>query len=270
MKEPRVYKNSVGVIAAIAFVFVVMIINLAIGVTVDMYVGILLVCVSVIILPALIIPMLAKVTITDDEISAKNLFGERTVRWTEITSVSGRGRNIKLHGDGTAVSIAPQLPGYEEVIEIIGEKRADLFVPTDDTTMRRSFFSILGTFVTLLLLASIGILSFNVMEFSSDTFVSLAILALFMGITLWFFFSEPQSITVENNTVRIKYILSSKEYSASEIASVVFTITTTRRGGKRHYINIITKDGKNVQLSNLNIGLPVAYLTLKNWHKKYS
>ncbi|KXK15062.1 MAG: hypothetical protein UZ14_CFX002000772 [Chloroflexi bacterium OLB14] len=48
------------------------------------------------------------------------------------------------------------------------------------------------------------------------------------------------------------------------------TYTRSRRGGKRYYIAITTRDNKQTRISNMNVGLPVIYLVLKNWHKKYA
>ncbi|MBL8050410.1 MAG: hypothetical protein JNM46_04250 [Anaerolineales bacterium] len=70
--------------------------------------------------------------------------------------------------------------------------------------------------------------------------------------------------------MQIKYLLSEKNFLANDVASIYLSHTRTRKGGKQYFISLNSRDGKNIRSSGLNIGLPVAYLVLKNWHKKYS
>lgn len=212
----------------------------------------------------------SKVTITDDEITSSYLFIPKTLRWTEINRASGSGSGIKLHSDDTTVSINSRLPGVEEIIETIGQKRADLFSPQEFSEMRRGLGSYLGFFVITLLFGGIGVFYFSIADFSSDSLFSMGFIALFLIFFMGTFLASPQSLTIENNNLQIKYLLGEKNFSANDVSSVFLSHTRTRRGGKQYFISLNSKDGKNIRISGLNIGLPVAYLVLKNWHKKYS
>ncbi|HNE69317.1 MAG TPA: hypothetical protein PLE39_13115, partial [Anaerolineales bacterium] len=128
MNEPRVYKHSpiqfIILIVVMGFVFVAMFFNL------DWNTPSILFPISLIILIAVagLAAATQKTILSDDEISSQSLFGMKTLRWSEITRVSGRGYVIKLHNFDGDVTVAPSpnLPRYEEVIEIIGNKRPDL------------------------------------------------------------------------------------------------------------------------------------------------
>ncbi|HCK65964.1 MAG TPA: hypothetical protein DHW49_06840 [Anaerolineae bacterium] len=212
----------------------------------------------------------SKVTITDDEITSSYMFIPKTLRWTEINRASGTGSGIKLHSEDVTVSINSRLPGVEEIIETIGQKRADLFSTTEFSEFRRGLGSYFGFFIIFLLFAGIGVFYFSIADFSSESLISMGFIALFLIFFMWTFLASPQSITLENNNLQIKYLLGEKNFLANEIGGFYFSHTRTRRGGKQYYISLNLRDGKNIRISGLNIGLPVAYLVLKNWHKKFA
>jgi hypothetical protein len=270
MNEPRVYKNSPATLILIAVFFIILVVSITVGAVLDPISMFLIGGFGILVFLIVFLNVSSKVTITDDEITSQNILGAKTLRWTEITRASGTGFGIKLHNDETTVSINPRLPGYEEIIEIIGQKRADLFSTQEHSEMRRGFASYFGFFLIGLLFAGMIFAFITVGDFSSESILSFGVIAFFLLVFLWIFFSSPQSLTLENNNIQVKYLLGEKNVSASDVAGIFFTFTRSRRGGKRYYIAIRLKSGKNVNLSGLNIGLPVAYLVLKNWQRKFS
>lgn len=270
MNEPRVYKNSPATLILIAVFFIILIVGITVGAVIDPIAMILIGGFGILVFLIVFLNVSSKVTLSEDEITSQNILGSKTLRWTEIRRASGNGSGIKLHNEDTTVSINPQLPGYEEIIEIIGQKRVDIFSAQEFSEMRRGLGSYLGFFVIALMFTGIAVLYFTTSNFSSDSLISMAFIGFFLLIFLWSFFASPQSVTLENNNLQIKYLLGEKNLLANEIANIFFTFTRSRRGGKRYYIAINSKDGKNIRVSGLNIGLPVAYLVLKNWHKKYT
>jgi hypothetical protein len=97
--------------------------------------------------------MTQKTILSDDGISTHTIFGGKSLRWSEISRVSGRGHAIKLHNfDGDMMVVpSPQLPGYEEVVEWIGIKRPDLFNPLEYGEMKKNWLT----------LASLVVLTFS-------------------------------------------------------------------------------------------------------------
>ncbi|HNB35376.1 MAG TPA: PH domain-containing protein, partial [Anaerolineales bacterium] len=98
MKEPRVFKNSPAIVVVIVLMFLVLIggILFTTGGE-DSFVVLPVAALGLFIFGLIFVANSAKVTLTEDEITAQNIFGSRTLRWTEIDRVSGRGYEIKLH-----------------------------------------------------------------------------------------------------------------------------------------------------------------------------
>lgn len=270
MNEPRVYKNSPAILLVIIVFFIIMLASISFVAVFDLTITLLVGGFGVLVFLIIFFTVSSKAILSDDEITSQNILGARTLRWTEITRASGLGSGIKLHNEDTTVSINPQLPGYEEIVEIIGQKRADLFSAQEHSEFRRGLGSYLGFLVIFLMFGGIGVFYFSIADFSSDSLISMGFIALFVLIFLWSFLASPQSLTLENNNLHVKYLLGEKNLLANEVSGVFLAHTRSRRGGKRYYIAITSKDGKNIRISGLNIGLPVAYLVLKNWQKKYS
>ncbi|MBV5350438.1 hypothetical protein JZU71_04760, partial [bacterium] len=120
--------------------------------------------------------------------------GGKSLRWSEISRVSGRGYGIKLHNfDGdVAVAPSPQLHGYEEVVEWIGIKRPDLFNPLEYSEMKRGV-STLALIIALVVFLVVGLLVAGTLYFYntessmnifSPLFMIVIIAIVFFGITL--------------------------------------------------------------------------------------
>jgi 4-amino-4-deoxy-L-arabinose transferase-like glycosyltransferase len=219
--------------------------------------------------------MTQKTTISEDGISAQTFLGEKSLRWGEISRVSGRGNGIKLHNFDGDVTVVPssQLPGYEEVVEWIGIKRPDLFNPLEYREMKRgtSMWVMLVVLMVALLGAgvAIGVLYLSEPGTPMNVFVPLifivVIFAIFFGITL----SQPQSLTLDGRTLRVKYLSNEKTLLADEIESIDLRFSQTKNG-KSYFILFTRKDKKTMRISGINPSLPIAYLVLKNWHGKNS
>lgn len=270
MNEPRVYKNSPATLILIAVFFIILIVSITVGAVINPIVMVLVGGFGVVVFLIVFFTVSSKAVLSEDEITSQNILGGKTLRWTEITRTSGKGSGIKLHNEDTTVSINPQLPGYEEIIEIIGQKRADLFSDQEFSVFRRGLGSYLGFLSIMLLFVGIGVFYFVEANFSSDSFITMGFIALFLLFFLWMFLASPQSLSLDNNNLQVKYLLGEKNLLANEIAGVFFTYTRSRRGGKRYFVAITAKNGKQIRVSGLNISLPVAYLVLKNWHRKYT
>ncbi|MCL4268988.1 MAG: hypothetical protein KJZ72_05560, partial [Anaerolineales bacterium] len=94
-------------------------------------------------------------------------------------------------------------------------------------------------------------------------FVLVFVTVIIVGMSL----SMPHTLTLEGNSLTIKYLFNEKNLRADEIASVQYAYTRTRNG-KVYYIALHLTNRKMVRVSGLGISLPVAYLVLRNWHKQ--
>lgn len=204
-------------------------------------------------------------TISSDGISTRNLLGESTLNWSEIDSVSGRGNAIKLHnreGD-VAVAPSPHLPGYPEVIDMIGAKRPDLFNPMHYDTMSRSWLNSLVFLVMGVLIIGVGIyLYFE----SSETRMPILFLAVVSLGFIASIFLSVLSLQMEGRLLTIRYLLSRNSLKPEDVQSIGLGVTQTRYG-KSYHIFMFTKNNRSIRFSGIGPSLPVVYLVLKNWHQ---
>ncbi|HNK64578.1 MAG TPA: PH domain-containing protein [Anaerolineales bacterium] len=271
MNEPRVYKNSTTVLILILVFFVALLAAIFFGLESESWTTLIPVALlGVFILLSVFFIASSKVTLSEDGIIIRNLLGEKSLRWNEVNRVSGSGSRIKLHNFDEDVTLTPnpQLPGYEEIVEWIGRKRPDLFPPQDYSEMKRGFGFLLGMGVVALMF--LGFLTMMAFQFLNSPDVPVALLApmlitfIVLMIFLWFIFSAPQSLTLEGKSLTLKYLFGEKTLLADEIAAVHFAYTRTRNG-KQYYISLQLTNRRNIRISGLGIGLPTAYLVLKNW-----
>jgi hypothetical protein len=110
-------------------------------------------------------------------------------------------------------------------------------------------------------------MGFFILTQANDTFVPFIILFIVGTVIIGTTLITPQSLTIDGNSLLIKYLLNPKTLLADEIQSIELKHQSTRNG-KVYFIllNLIGK--KSVRISGISPNLPVAYLVLKNWHKK--
>lgn len=273
MKEPRVYKTSpiLLVFVVILFVFFLGILLFAFGPN-SLGFTIPLVVLSLFLFGAAFVAMVSKTTISEDEIAVQGLFGTKTLKWTDIGRVSGWGYAMKLHSrdEDVTMSISPRLPGYQEVIDLVGLKRPDLFSPLQYNEIRRGLAPFISMFLIAFILvsASVAFLLATIND-PNASLASYMPLFVFVGIVLVMAattLSVPRSLTLDGNTMTLKYLFNEKSIRTDEISNVQLAYTQSRNG--RHYfIALYLMDRKTIRLSGLGISLPVAYLVLKNWHR---
>lgn len=273
MNEPRVFKNSPAIIVVIVVMFLVLIGGLVFATGFeDSFIVLPMAAFGLFIFGLIFVANSSKVIITDEDITAQNIFGSRSLRWSEIQRVSGRGYEIKLHNFDGDVTVHPSsgLPGYEQVIDLIGAKRPDLFSPQEYGEMRRGMMPfILMALVILLILGALAGVLMTALNSPDTAVVSLAPLAVFVVIAFIFgamTLSMPRVLTLDGYSLNIKYLFSERTLRADEIRYFQFGYTQSRNG-KHYFVAMHLTNGKQIRLSGLGISLPVAYLVLKNWHQ---
>lgn len=276
MNEPRIYQHTtvtkVFIIGLFLFMFSGICLALLFGLQ-EIWLTIPFIFLMAILFVFVVFAYTAKTIVSEEEITTSTLLGSKTLRWTEIHRVSGRGYGIKLHNFDEDVTVAPayRVPGYEEVIEWIGRKRPDLFGAQEFSEMRRGLWQVFGSLIAITVVFGMAGAFLWASDpealTSTDTIVPiifLVIIIIAIGISL---LSTPQSIALEGGTLRLRYLLNEKTILANEVVSIHYTYTQTRNG-RRYFIAVNLVDRKNVRISGLSIGLPIAYLVLKNWHAR--
>jgi len=212
------------------------------------------------------------IIITDTEITAKNLLGEKNLAWGEIQQVSGSsGLKLKNMDGDLTISIQSELPGFEEIVDTVGEKRPDLFsaqqFPEINSGLR--FFIPLGLLAILLggALVVLVYLSRDFAEVSAAFLMPMAVLIILMLFILGMSLTTPRSITMDGHTLTVRYLWRERILAADEIESVALKFQSTRNG-RVYYPVLNLKNGKNMRIPGLKVGPAVMYLVLKEWHKR--
>ncbi len=209
-----------------------------------------------------------KTTISDDEISTQSLLGAKSLKWSEINRVSGRGYSIKLHNLDGDITVAPssQLAGYNEVVEFIGNKRPDLFTPQEFNEMSANWNGYILLAVMILFVAGTGFFLITQTDAGSVVFIFFLIITLFIAYVI---LARPQSLRLEGDTLFIKYFFNERSLRAGEVASISLEYTQTRNG-KNYFVRINLTSKKYMRVSGVGPNLPVVFLVLRNWHGKYA
>ena len=206
-------------------------------------------------------------TISNDGISTRSLLGERSLNWSEIDSVSGSGNKIKLHNRDGDVTVAPSphLPGYPEVIEMIGAKRPDLFNPAEYSVMPRNWLGSLWFLVMGMLFIGIGI--FLYLDASETETMMPIILVAVVGLAfIASIFMSVLSLRLDGSSLTIRYLLGQTVLKPGEVKSVGLNVTQTRNG-KTYNVLMFTDRGRTIRFSGIGPSLPIVYLVLKNWQQ---
>ncbi|MBP6210010.1 MAG: hypothetical protein KA473_11295 [Anaerolineales bacterium] len=274
--EPRVYRQSSLQVILMIVAFSVLGIGLVISMAfVEFQYLLLALGVLGVTFTIALYSQTLKTIISDSEISTQSLLGVKSLRWTEISRVTGSGNGIKLHNFDGDVTLAPstQLPGYEEIVETIGSKRPDLFDPLEYKEMKKSWpaWATIVIFAIFFIGMILGfIFAFiNTPNSSAALFLpagmSSILLIVFLGVIL----SAPQAVTLNGNSLLLTYLFKEKTVLADEVSSVSLSFIQTRNG-KNYFVQLNQRNKKTLKISSLGPGLPILYLVLKNWHAKNS
>ena len=245
----------------------------------------------------------SKVEVRNEDIRTSSLFGSAEIRWNEIAEMKPNTftRKLKLLSkNGKSVNIPTQVKGYPVIIEILRQKRPDLFAPgssapvgenhptdvvehsasklsgisvpatelTSTRTFQKSFLKQYGIFLWLtpicLLLAWFGITvteaSLRLASFISIVFCALVLLLPFFQVS---------AVKVEPNKLTIETFFEVKELSANQIKEIKMQSREGRYGRVTTTVNIIPMEGKKYPLGGFSEGEEVLYGYLMNWWNTY-
>ena len=238
----------------------------------------------------------SKVEVSGSGVRSSTLLGSTQIKWSEIASLKSNAMKHKLElisGTGRSVSISTQVKDYTRVIEILRQKRPDLFsesrVPspqvkpsaqgyeespstvgdnqpafTTTRTFRKSFIKQYGLLFALipmcLLFVWLGLAS---AETRVAFFVTAGVCALLMLIP----FFQVSGIKVEPNKLTIQTFFEEKEFSAGQIQEIKMGSVHGRYGRVTNFVNILPVEGKNYPLNGFSEGDELIYGFLMNWWK---
>jgi len=265
LSEPRTYRYStMRLVLLILLLLVLGVVPFVILGGVSLQYALIMFAVLGLIMLVSIFTLTRSTTISNESISTRSLFGESSLNWSEIDSVSGRGNSLKLHNRDGDVSVSPSahLPGYPEVIEMIGTKRPDLFSPAKYNMLSRNWFNSFLALSMAALLLGVGVYLYFVTDDSLRSTLFLAFVGLGFIVTV---FMTVLYVKLDGSVLTVRYLLNKIVLNANEVHSIGLNVTQTRTG--KSYNIMIAGRNRMIRFSGVGPNLPVAYLVLKNWHQ---
>ncbi len=242
----------------------------------------------------------SKVEVKETSIRTATLLSSSAIKWDDIASIKSDPAKKRLQlisSTGKSVNVSTQLKDYHALIEILRQKRPDLFgevisspAPgrpsatgyeqaqsgsttafTGAKTFKKSFFRQYGiTFVGIFFCLAVVLILASV-NLQWDIFTILAILlATAFGIVLVLApFVQVSAIKVEPNKLTLETFFGGKEVSARQIQEIKIQSVRGRYGQMTNFVNIVLFEGKNYGLSGFSDGEEIIYGFLMNWWNTY-
>lgn len=246
----------------------------------------------------------SKVEVNEAGIRTSTLLGSTEIKWNEITNIKSNSMKRKLElisKKGKSVQVSTQVKDYPIVIEILRQKRPDLFgeatsssvspakqgydqaqsridggpasVPvfTGTKTFKKSFFKQYGIiFAGIFFCLFLGLLLFSI-DVNWDFFTIFGVLlsVIFGALLIVGPFFQVGTIKVEPNKLTIQTFFEEKEFSARQIKEIKMQSVRGRYGRVTNFVNIIPAEGKKYPLGGFSAGDEIIYGFLMNWWKQY-
>jgi hypothetical protein len=242
----------------------------------------------------------SKVEVRDAGIRSSSVFGSSEIKWNEIASLKPNAMKRKLElisNTGKSVKVSTQVKGYASIVELLRQKRPDLFNATDSAPVQTSIFattveaspslntsslatSALGEtksfqksfirvygllFVLIPLFFMFVWLAFASLEARTASIITAAVCILLMFIP----FLQVNSVKVEPNKLVVETFFEQKELSARQVKEIKMEAVRGRYGRVTNFVQIVPAEGKKYPLSGFSDGEEIIYGYLMNWWNMY-
>lgn len=202
---------------------------------------------------------LTRIEITEHAIGAYRLGRGISLRWEEIGKVKNKAAEdltlISVEGD-KKVGISSQLLGFGEIIELLREKRPDLW-------MQRVFHGRVGVPV-FIALCGIGLIVAGMFGLKESVWAG--ILLILFGSGAFTFLSQLIWLAdIQGNKLRLKSALRERSIPAAEIKAVWLRDVSANMTAVSYSVLLELANEKRIPLVNFREGDPVLYNSLKLW-----
>jgi hypothetical protein len=236
----------------------------------------------------------SKVEVTEAGIRSSSWLGGSEIKWNEIARLNSNSwkRSLELISDqGRTVRVSTQVKGYGAIVELLRQKRPDLFgqgssgaatpdssggpaqlspsgavVFTETRTFQKGFLKQYGLLFVLVPL----FLLFIWMSFASaDSRLAFLVTAGVCALLMLIPFFQVAGLKVEPNQLTIQSFFEEKVLSASQVREIKMQSVRGRYGRVTNFVNIIPVEGKKYALVGFAEGEELLYGFLMNWWSAY-
>ena len=240
------------------------------------------------------------VEVSDAGLRASGIFSSAEIGWDEIDelkAVPAKRRLELTKKTSGVVNVSTQVSGYARIVELIRQRRPDLFgAATAPRALGNPFSSILPSAPSSAYVDSSHTDSFHeTRTFRKSFFRQYGILFIAMPLfffAIWTTMTQPQnglgafiaaaicgimsirplfqvsSIKVEPEKLTIESTFEEKVLSARQIKEIKVRSVRGHNGRVNHYVNIISRS-RNYRLHGFSDGDETLYSTLLNWWDSY-
>ncbi len=243
----------------------------------------------------------SKVEVKETGIRTSSLLNSAEIKWNEIASIKPNAVQKKLElvsNAGSSVKVSTQVKGYAAIVELLRQKRPDLFtgsatapiqqnvfaasveqspslnsnpsvpalVVTETKTFHKSFLRVYGLLFLLVPLLFLFVwLAFASAEARTASLVT----AIFCVLLMLIPFLQVSSIKTEPNKLTIETFFEQKELNARQIKEIKMQAVRGRYGRVTNFVHIVPTEGKKYPLSGFSEGEEIIYGYLMNWWNTY-
>ena len=216
------------------------------------------------------------VKISDKGIRASAMLSSAETGWDEIVSMkSGASRLVLTKSNGDVVHVSNQVSNYPRIVEIIRQKRPDLFglavqpgmsgsqsassTPafTGTKTFKKGSFAQYGIILLMLPLCLFGVWA---IFFLKNTFAGIGIIfvgLLFIAISLF----AINQVKLEPNKLMTETFFGEKVYTAQQIKEIRMKTVRSRHGIATNFVDVQLVDGGSISMAGFPEGDEVIYGT---------
>lgn len=234
-----------------------------------------------------------KIEITESGICSYSMFDSPEAQWSEIVQMKSNPLKRRLElikANGESINVSTQVSGYPRIVEIIRQKRPDLFklesqsIPLSAlgtaggigvTSQEPSFRGIktfkkntFGQYGVILLMIPLCLLGVWLLFTNNDKFIGVGIGAVGVFFMVMSLFSVHQ-LRVEPNKISTESFFTQKEYTANQIKAIEMKTVRSRHGVATNLVSIQLVDGGTVSTAGFPEGDEVIYGILHEWWETY-
>lgn len=228
-----------------------------------------------------------KVEVTETGIRSHGLLDTYEAQWTEIKGMKSNlmKRRLELTKEnGEIVNVSTQVSRYPLIVEILRQKRPDLFTMTSQTassglvqgtpgiTSREPAFTGTRTFqkgafaqygVSLLMVPLLLFGGWALMA-TEEKFVGISVILVALLFVVMSLFNVNH-IKIELDKLSTESFFVQKEYTAKQIRDITMKTARSRQGTATNYVNIQLVEGGTIRLVGFSEGDEILYGVLKDW-----
>ncbi|HEX2992174.1 MAG TPA: hypothetical protein VHO49_15920, partial [Anaerolineales bacterium] len=175
------------------------------------------------------------------------------------------GVGIKLTTEaGTAIRLSSQLHGYARIVEILQERRPDLFSMDGSRTFKKGFWGKYGWFfivIPLTLLTPGAIIA--------PPFLPGIMIAVITYIFWKSILHSPHTIKLEDNRFFAQSFRDKVDLTAQQIKDIRVITVRNRRGVAKSLVQITYNEKDEFTFTGFPEGVEIMYGFLQNWWNQY-